>query len=51
MSNLIKKFIKFFKLTASSELELYVISKRPQNTAEAEYWIKYYNQSNCNKLV
>lgn len=43
------KFVKWIKSLFSmprykSGMEQFVVSKRPLNTAEVEYWIQYYQR-------
>jgi hypothetical protein len=49
MSKLLQKLTKFFHTPTA--LEEFVISKRPTNVAEAEFWIKHYNSTKFGGLV
>jgi hypothetical protein len=49
MSKLLSKLKKFFHTPTA--LESFVISKKPTNVAEAEFWIKQYNQNRFGGLV
>lgn len=42
MKNLLKKLSKLFE--QKSNLELYIISKNPQSTADVEHWARKYSQ-------
>ena len=49
MSKLLQKLKKFFR--TPTVLEAFVISKKPTNVAEAEFWIKHYNSTKFRGLV
>jgi TusA-related sulfurtransferase len=42
MKNLLKKLSKLFE--QKSQIELYIISKNPQSTADVEHWARKYSQ-------
>jgi hypothetical protein len=44
MTKIKQKLIEFLKLRQSSELEQFINSKRPTNTAEVEFWLNQYNR-------
>jgi hypothetical protein len=45
MTKLKQKLIEFFRLRHASDLEQFVNSKRPTNTAEVEFWLQQYNRN------
>jgi len=48
---MLMKFIKtLFENTHQSNLERFVISKRPQSTAEVEFWVRHYDQTRYGSL-
>jgi hypothetical protein len=53
MKNLIKKIALWLNPPHQSELDRYVASKNPQNTAEVEFAIKQFDERNrvVNSLV
>lgn len=44
MTKLIQKLTEFFKLHHASNVEQFINSKRPTNTAEVEFWLNQYNR-------
>lgn len=44
MTNILQKLTKFFRHGYASEMERFVASKRPTNTAEVEFWLNHYNR-------
>ena len=48
---MLMKFIKtIFGNTYQSNLERFVISKRPQSTAEVDFWVRHYDQNRYGSL-
>lgn len=45
-SKFLKELIQFFEPKHQSALEQFIISKRPTNAAEIEFWTRQYEQSN-----
>ena len=44
MTNILQKLTKFFSYGYASDMERYVASKNPTNTAEVEFWLNQYNR-------
>jgi hypothetical protein len=44
MTKIVKKLTEFLKLRQASDLEQFINSKRPTNTAEVEFWLNQYNR-------
>ena len=42
MTKIIKKIAKWFTPSTQSALEAYIVSKRPTNAAEVEFWTRHY---------
>jgi len=44
MTKIAQKLTEFFKIKHSSDLEQFINSKKPTNTAEVEFWLNQYNR-------
>jgi len=44
MTKLKQKLIEFLKLRQASDIEQFINSKKPTNTAEVEFWLQHYNR-------
>jgi hypothetical protein len=49
MTKLVKKLTEFFKINQASALEQFIISKRPTNAAEVDFWLNQYNRRQAAK--
>lgn len=46
MTQLLEKLTEFFRTNPQSQLEQFIASKHPTNTADVEHWTREYEQRN-----
>ena len=49
MPSLLKKLLEYFTPNYSSELDSFVLSKKPVSVVEMEFWVREYDRKNASQ--